>query len=126
MDIGTTINFTKISTSEVYSTNVGRNGYYSIFIPRGIYEISYNVSGNKVILLSNYNPEISYIPTQSYDKESIIENTFRDIEWAKFSIFDTFSDMNKMLSGNAIIDSNGNLSDGMTNRKCRYWVVIFE
>lgn len=126
LDIGTTVNFTKLSTNKAYSTIVGRNGHYNVSLPRGLYEAWYVSSGKKVILMTNYNPEIVYQPTQRLDKEAIIEGIFRDISWAKYSVFDTFVDKSKMIHGSAILDTEGDLSDGTTNRKCRYWAIGFE
>jgi hypothetical protein len=83
-------------------------------------------SGVKQAIMNGYNPEITYTPTQRLDKEAMIEGIFRDIDWAKFSVFDTFSDRSKMIHGSAIFDPEGDLSDGVTNRKCRYWLVGFE
>lgn len=126
LDIGTTITFTKISTGENFPINVGRNGYYNISLPRGLYDVWYLDSGKRQILMTSYNPEISYVPTSRVDKEAIIDGIFKDVDWAKFSVFDTFSDRNKMVQGSVIYDPEGDLSDGVTNRKCRYWVVAFE
>ena len=126
LEIGTTVNFTKLTTNQNYSTTVGRNGQYSISLPRGLYEVWYKNSGVREILMPNFNPEVTYSPTHRLDKEAIIENTFRDIPWAKYSVFDTFADRSKMDRGNAIIDPEGDLSDGTTNRKCRYWAIGFE
>jgi len=126
LEIGTTVNFTKISTNKTYSTTIGRNGQYNISLPRGSYEVWYKNSGTKEVLMTNYNPEITFTPTHRLDKEAIIENVFGDIDWARWSVFDTFVDKSKMIYGSAIIDPEGNLSDGVTNRKCRYWAIGFE
>jgi len=126
LGVGTTINFTKTSTNKTFSTTIGRNGQYFISLPRGKYTVWYKSNGQKETLMTNYNPEITYTPTYENGKQAIIENTFADIDWARFSVFDTFVDNSKMLNGSAIIDTQGNLSDGKTNRKCRYWAVGFE
>jgi hypothetical protein len=126
LEIGTTINFTNVGTGENFKTTIGRHGYYNISIPRGLYELWHLISGRKTTILSSYNPEVTYNPTHRLDKEAIIDGIFRDIEWARYSVFDTFSDRSKMIYGNAVFDSEGDLSDGVTNRKCRWWTVGFE
>lgn len=126
LDIGTTVNFTKISNNTTYTTNIGRNGQYTISLPRGTYDVWYMGSGVKQTLMSSYNPEITTIQTQRVDKEALIDGTFRDIPWARYSVFDTFVDKNKMINGNAIVDTQGDLSDGVTSRKCRYWAIGFD
>lgn len=126
LDVGTTVNFTKLSTNANYRTTVGRNGYYQISLPRGVYDVWYTSAGEREPLMSSYNPEIVVTPTQRVDKEATIEGVFRDIDWAKWSVFDTFVDRNKMIHGGAIVDAQGDLSDGITDRKCRYWAIGFE
>ncbi len=126
LEVGTTVTFTKVSTSENFTTKIGRNGFYSISLPRGTYEVWYTNSKIKETLMNNFNPEITLVPTHRLDKETLVENVFRDIDWARCCVFDTFSDTSKMLHGNAIVDSEGDLSDGITNRKCRYWAIGFE
>jgi hypothetical protein len=124
--VGTTVNFTKISTNTTYTTKIGRDGYYNISLPRGKYDVWYVSSGKKETLMMNYNPEITQVATERLDKESMIEGIFRDVDWAKYSVFDTFADRSKMTHGGAIIDPEGNLSDGTTNRKCRFWALGFD
>jgi hypothetical protein len=126
LNVGTNVNFTKTTTNKNFQTSVGREGYYSIRLPRGNYEVWYTNSGTREILMRNYNPEVVYTPTQRTDKEAMIESAFSGIDWAKWSVFDTFVDRSKMIYGGAIIDPEGDLSDGVTNRKCRYWAVGFE
>lgn len=126
LDIGTTVNFTKNSTNKTYRTTVGENGRYSISLPRGIYSVWYHEDGERTVLLQNFNPEVASIPTNRLDKENTVELFLRDVEWARYSVFDTFTDSNKMLNGSAIIDPEGNLSDGVTDRKVRYWAIGFE
>lgn len=126
LEIGTTVYFEKQSNKQTYSTNIGENGKYTIFLPRGIYDIWHIDSGEKIILLSKYNPEVSYIPTNRLDKENTIEMYFRELSWAKYAIFDTFSNLEQMAYGNAILDMDGDLSDGKTTRKCRYWLISFD
>ena len=125
LDIGTTINFTRKFTNENYKTTLGENGRYTIFLPRGMYSVWKQTNGNKVQLIDNLNPEIIQSSTGGLDKENTIEMFLRGVEWAKYSVFDTFTDHTKMLNGNAIIDSYG-LSDGITNRRVRYWAIGFE
>lgn len=127
VSFGTTLNFTNNKTNENFQTIVGRNGYYNIHIPVGIYEVWYLSSRVKQVLLPTLNPEVTlFSPTHRLDKEAIIEEIFRDIDWVQYCVFDTFFDRNKMIYGDAIIDSDGDLSDGKTNKKCRYWIVGFE
>jgi len=127
LEIGTTVNFTKSSNGNTYKAIIGRNGYYSISLPRGLYDVWYtNASGNRENLLTAFNPEVSYVPFARMDKEAVIEGTFRDLPWAKSCVFDTFEDQSKMIRGTAIVDSDGDLSDGVTSRKCRYWAIGFD
>lgn len=126
LEIGTPVNFTKLTTNATYSVNLGRNGFYSISLPRGTYDVWYQSGAERQILMSNFNPETSYVPPVRIDKESIIEQTFRDLDWAKYSVFDTFEDRSKMIHGSAIVDVEGDLSDGATSRKCRYWAIGFD
>ena len=126
LEAGTSVNFTKLTTSKTYYTTIGRDGYYSISLPRGTYEVWYPVDGVKETIMSNFNPEVTYTPTHRLDKEAIIENAFKDIDWAKYTVFDTFADRSKMIFGSTIIDPEGDLSDGTTSRKCRYWTIGFE
>lgn len=125
LEVGTTIYFKKKSTKEIFSTSLGANGKYTINLPRGSYEIYY-ISAGKIILSPDYNPESSVQPVQRYDKETQVELFFRDIDWAKYSVFDIFGDDSKMLAGNTIINQNGNLSDGKTDREVQYWALGFE
>lgn len=127
LEIGTTLNFTKKSTSQNYTTNVGANGSYKISLPRGHYSIWYKeFNGKKVELVSSFNPEMRTSIQAGLDKENTIELFLRNVDWAKYSVFDTFTDPNKMLNGSAIIDPDGNLSDGITDRKVRYWAIGFD
>ena len=127
LEVGTTIHFTKLSNSIVYKTNIGLNGKYQINLPRGKYKVWYKTSvGKDVTLVPEFNPEMNYTQRKRLDKENTVEMFFRDVEWAKYNIFDTFDDKTKMLHGEAIIDADGDLSDGITNRKCRYWSVGFD
>lgn len=126
LEIGTVVNFTKTSNDSNFQTTVGRNGQYGISLPRGQYDVWYNSGKEKITLMTNYNPEVVYTPTQRLDKESIVEGFFRDVPWAKSCIFDTFGDSSKMSYGSAIYDIDGDLSDGLTNRKCRYWAIGFD
>jgi hypothetical protein len=126
LDVGTTVNFTKTSTNSNSKTTVGRNGYYKISLQRGVYDVWYTSDGVKEPLMTNYNPEIVLTPNERVDKEAIIDGTFRDIDWTRWSVFDTFADRSKMIHGGAIVDADGDLSDGTTDRKCRYWAIGFE
>lgn len=126
LDIGTTLNFTKISTKETYTTKVGENGRYAISLPRGVYEVWYVTNQGKIVLMNNFNPEVRISPNTSLDKENSIELFLMELDWAKYSVFDTFYDHSKMLNGSAIVDPDGNLSDGITDRKVRYWAIGFE
>lgn len=126
LEVGTTVYFTKVSTGQIHSTNLGRNGYYSIALPRGLYDVWYKVRGERVDLMTSFNPETAYTPPKRIDKEAQIEGLFRDMTWAKSCVFDTFEDRSKMIHGSAIIDADGDLSDGVTSRKCRYWAIGFE
>lgn len=126
LDIGTTVKFTKNSNNNTYTTKLGRNGQYNISLPRGLYDVWYTNKGVDEPLMVGYNPEIQPIENHRIDKEAVIEGIFRDIPWAKYSVFDTFVDKNKMLNGSAIIDTDGDLSDGNTYRKCRYWAIGFD
>ena len=127
LEIGTTLNFTKKSTNQTYSTTVGSNGGYKLSLPRGIYSIWYKQSnGKKVELVPSFNPEMKISPELGLEKENTIELFLRGVEWAKYSVFDTFADPNKMLNGSTIITPDGNLSDGITDRKVRYWAIGFD
>lgn len=125
LQMGTKITFTKNSNGRDYSAIVWNNGRYAIMLPRGIYTISYKSGNEKVVLMDDFNPEINVVVSGRMDKEAIIEGTFKEIPWAKYGVFDTFYDYSNLNSGNAIIDSDGDLSDGITNRKVRYWMVGF-
>ena len=127
LEIGTTIYFTNINTPKTFSTNIGPSGVYSINLPRGNYSVWYKSSrGDKIELIPSFNPETRTNTSTGVDKENTIELFSNSIEWVKYSVFDTFSDTKKMLNGSCIIDPDGNLSDGITNRKVRYWAIGFE
>lgn len=126
LGIGTTANFTNTTTNTNYSTTIGRNGQYNISLPRGIYDVWYTNASKREMLMSQFNPEIVYKPTHRLDKEAIIDGIFSDVAWAKYSVFDTFVDKSKMMYGNTIVDPEGDLSDGVTDRKCRFWAIGFE
>jgi hypothetical protein len=126
LELGTTLNFTKNSTGENFATNIAENGRYSINLPRGYYEVWIMDNGDKVVLLDSFNPETVIQPTKRLDKENSIEMFIRDVDWIKYAVFDTFDDTNKIYMSSAIIDPEGDLSDGKTNRKCRYWGIGFE
>jgi len=126
-EIGTEIFFENIENSSIYSTIVGENGRYMIYLPKGRYQVWHIVNRNeKTIVAETFNPEITTLPAYRIDKENSVENFLRDVDWAKFAIFDTFEDYSKMETGDAIIDSDGNLSDRVTNRKCRFWSIAFK
>lgn len=123
LEIGTILNFTNNKTSENYSTKIGLNGKYTILLPRGSYTIWVD---DKTILMNNYNPETSIIPvTNGLNKETAIEMIMRDVDWMKYVVFDTFENEDKMIYGDAIVDQNGNLSDGYSDRTCKYWALGF-
>lgn len=130
LEIGTTIYFTRKSKlNRTYSTNIGECGKYTIFLPRGIYEVWHNgPKGNKIILFPEYNPELfrQIYSTNGLDKENIVEMFLRGNTWAKYAIFDIFTDDSKMKSGSLFIDMDGNLTDGITNRKVKYWAIGFD
>lgn len=126
LGVGTTLFFTKISTKEIFSTSLGPNGKYSISLPRGTYEIWVKgTSSERTILSKSYNPELGVLDKKRIDKEAIIEMSMRDIDWVSYSVFDTFED-NRMEHGDALIDSDGDLSDGEFGMKCRYWSIGFD
>lgn len=125
LEIGTRVTFTKHSTSESFSTTVGENGRFLIYLPRGTYDVWYtNDRNQRVSIYTQFNPEVIVTPYNGLDKENTIEMFLRDVDWAKYTIFDTFADPQKMLNGSAIIDQFG-LTDGVTNRHVRYWAVGF-
>lgn len=124
LEIGTTIYFTS-NNGKTFKTNIGENGRYSISLPRGLYSIYYLNRNEKVILMENFNPEVKITQPSSLNKENTIEIFLRSVEWANYVVFDTFEDSSKMKSGSAIIDPDGNLSDGLTDRKVRYWAIGF-
>lgn len=126
LEIGTTIYFTKKSTKKEFKTTIKENGKYSIELPRGIYDVWYINDHDKISLINNFNPEIVYLPQVRIDKENSIELYFRDIPWAKYTVFDTFVNNENMKYGNAIIDVDGDLSDGVSDRKCKYWSIHFD
>lgn len=126
LEMGTTISFIKRSTKERFETSLGDNGKYSISLPRGIYDVYYtNPKGVNVLLMEAFNPETTFMHTWRMDKDAIIEGVFREIPWAKYCVFDTFVDTTKMLRGTAMINSDGDLSDGITNRRVKYWAIGF-
>ena len=125
LDIGTRVKFTKISTNETFTTTIGENGRYTIFLPRGVYTVWYKDGPTKTTLFSSFNPEAIVISSTGIEKENSVELFLRDVDWAKYSVFDKFTDNSKMLNGNAIIDRYG-LSDGITDRRVRYWAIGFE
>ena len=127
LEAGTTVNFTKKSNRETFNTNIGLNGKYTILLPRGVYRVWYkSSSGNIIDIMNDFNPEIRYNNYNGLNKENTIELFLRGVDWAKYTVFDTFSDPQKILNGDAIIDPDGDLSDGVTDRKVRYWAIGFE
>lgn len=126
LEAGTSIFFTKKTTQETHSTNIGYNGGYTINLPRGEYKIWYNNSGVKTTLVESMNPEMVVSNKTGIDKEAIIESLFRDFDWATNMVFDTFADKGKKKYGNSIIDVDGNLSDGVTDRKMYFWAIGFD
>lgn len=126
LEIGTALYFENISTKSVYSTTISENGRYSIYLPKGYYTIWAKIRTEKTILLNRFNPETVILPTQRLDKETAIELYIRDVDWVSNAIYDTFSNEDKKLIGDSIIDIDGDLSDGKTSRKCRWVVIGFE
>lgn len=126
LEAGTTLYFTNKSTKKEYSTTIAENGRYSISLPRGCYEVWFNQNSNKIELLSSFNPETVVLPTKRLDKQLAVELYVKDMKFVKNAIFDVFDDESKKLIGNTIIDTDGDLSDGITSRKCRWICIGFE
>jgi hypothetical protein len=127
--IGTTLHFTNSRTKNKYSTNVGEYGRYSISLPRGVYDVSFNEGKNIILLDSGFVPESIYPPVNNAAKELTIESLLKDVDWADFALFDTFEDVKKIdetKSANFLIDVEGNLSDGHTNQKVAYWALLMQ
>lgn len=126
LEVGTTINFTKKSTNEIFTTSIDSNGAYKIYLPRGEYSVWCKDGFTTKVLIDRLDPIIFESNSNNiYGKEAIIEAFVRDVDWVDYSIFDTFLDGEKMLYGDAIITGDGNLSDGKTDRICRYWALGF-
>lgn len=126
LSIGTRVTFTHLTTQKEYSTTLGDHGKYMLMLPRGQYRIWYMSGKNQITITESFDPEMIIDPTHRTDKEVAIELFFRDVPWAKSCVFDTFDDPKKMLYGSAIRDVDGDLSDGTTSRKVKYWAVAFD
>lgn len=123
--LGTPIYFKKKSTGKFYKTIIGDSGKYVINLPRGSYDVYVDSKTSEPIIV-DYVPTINYEPSLDY-KVNSIESILKDITWAKYSIYDIFDDPNKMSTDSTtIIDPYGNLSDGKTNRKVKYWALCFD
>lgn len=125
LSIGTTIYFTNNSNEREFQTNIGVNGSYTIELPRGEYTVWYiDRYGDQTIIIDSFVPDMYIHPVNnSMAKESIIQMTFRDIEWSKYCIFDSFENLNKMKSGNAELNYEMNLIDPTTNKLCKWWAI---
>lgn len=126
LEVGTTLYFENKKTKELFQTAIAENGRYSIYLPKGLYSVWYRSNSTKINLMPSFNPEAVVLPTKRVDKENSIELYIRDIDWVTNAIFDTFDSTDKKLIGDAIIDYEGDLSDGRTSRKCRWVVIGFE
>lgn len=123
--VGTTIYFKNISTKKYYKSILGENGKYVANLKPGKYDI-YVEDINSIPVITNYTPTVRYVQNIDYKLNSV-EELFKNISWAKYSICDIFDDEKKMSNvSTTIIDPYGNLSDGQTNAKVKYWVVCFD
>lgn len=126
LSIGTRVIFTHLSSKKDYYATLSDHGKYMLMLPRGQYRIWYMSGKDEVTISESFDPEMIVDPTHRTDKEVAVELFFRDVQWAKSCVFDTFDDPKKMLYGSAIRDVDGDLSDGITNRKVKYWAVAFD
>jgi hypothetical protein len=123
--LGTVIYFKKKSNGKFYKTTIGENGKYIISLPRGEYDI-FVESKTSTPIITNYLPSVQ--TTQNLDyKINSVESILKSVPWARYSIYDIFDDENKISpESTTIIDPYGNLSDGNTSTKVKYWALCFD
>ena len=123
MSIGTPIIFESERSGVKYQTAIGPNGIYKIDLPPDVYTIKYLTSPTvEVTLQTKFNPSTMVGGYESLAKESMVEMFVRDVDWVDVSIFDVFTDTNKMV-GDVSLDFEGNLIDTSTNKVCRWWAL---
>lgn len=123
--VGTTVFFQ--NSSGKTSTVVGLNGRYSVSIAPGIYTVYYIRAGTREVLFNDYNPELFvYRQPDDLDKENTIQLYMSDVQWASYSVYDTFKDTSKMApESTAHIDLMHNLRAKSSSAMVRYWALVF-
>jgi len=126
LNVGTTVYFT--DGTETFSTVVGPQGRYNITLPAGIYQVYYNQAGSRTVLLDDYNPEaFVYRQPDDLDKENTIQMFLSHMDWADYSVYDTFKDGSKIDPGStAHIDIMQNLTATGSDAVVRYWALAFK
>lgn len=125
LSVGTRVFFK--SADNTFSTTIGPEGRYNATLPQGTYQVYYMQSGNKVVLLDDYNPN-TYVFRQpdDLDKENTIQMFLSGIDWANFSVYDTFKDTSKLgPESTARVDLMQNLVADSSNAVVRYWALVF-
>lgn len=126
LSVGTTVYFE--NGDSTFTTVIGFDGRYNVSLPKGIYTVYYRQSGTRVELLNDFNPEsYAFRQPDDLDKENTIQMFLSTIEWADYSVYDTFKDQSKMGDDTtAKIDIMQNLTADNTDKAVRYWALAFE
>ena len=121
--------FINTSTRQEFQTIVTVGGFYSINLPRGIYTVSHvNSRLERVELTPYYDPDNLLLgrANQARSKELAVDLELRDNDWAMYAIVDDFGDGEKAdISSTVEYDRDGNIYDGITDRKAKYIGILF-
>ncbi len=126
LSIGTSL-FFKSAGGQVHQTSIGADGSYIISLPNLSYTVSYvDDNGVEVILDSFFIPKLRVYKHEPKAKEAMVEMFMRDLDWAKYTIFDVYENLDKIsYPSGAQLDVYGNLIDTQTNSVCRWWALGF-
>lgn len=125
LSVGTRVFFS--NGDNTFPTTIGPDGRYNITLPQGVYQVYYMQSGNKTVLLDDYNPRAHvFRQPDDLDKENTIQMFLSNIEWADFSVYDTFKDSSKISrESTARVDLMQNLVADSSDAVVRYWALVF-
>lgn len=129
LGISTPLVFVNQTTQQEFHTVITAGGFYSVNLPRGLY-IVYHVNSRleRVELTPYFNTDnmSTHRANQARSKELAVDLELRDNDWATYAIVDDFGDGEKAdMSSTVEYDRDGNIYDGITDRKAKYIGILF-